>query len=323
SLGMAAYSEYRRHYRGRVDVVLEDMLGGSRVPFFAPVYVREPVITVWHQDHRPIFEHQYPRPLWPLLSLLEKLLLRVHRGCYVLTPSRQSAASFVAKGGAPERVRIYRPGIAPDLLSRGPPPSFGQRVPRIVCLGKIRRYKAAHLAIGVLGQLATSVPDAELSIAGRMGQPEYYSELQRMVVDQGLSSRVHFELEVSEERKVDLLRSSRVLIATAPIEGFGVAVLEAGACGLPVVGTAGVPEDALKEGENGLRVPVGDVDGLARQTRRILTDPTLFAKLSEGGYRMAQGSAWPRSADTLFGILREIFPSAPTNGSRLGAGGSR
>jgi glycosyltransferase involved in cell wall biosynthesis len=310
SLGIAAFSEYRRHYRGKVDVVLEDMLGGSRIPFFAPLYVNEPVITVWHQDHGPIFENQYPRPLWPLLATLEKVLLRTHRDCFVLTPSRQSAASFEAKGGDPARVRIYRPGLSSSLLTGGAPPGFGERKPWILCLGKIRRYKAAHLAIEVLERVAPNVPDAELFIAGRMGQVDYYEELRRLAADRGLSARVHFEVNVTEARKTELLRSCRVLLAPAPIEGFGVAVLEAGACGVPVVGTTGIPEEALTEGVNGLRVPVGDVPALAAQTERVLVDGDLFAALSAGGFRLAKGSSWPHSAETVLGVVRELFPSA-------------
>jgi glycosyltransferase involved in cell wall biosynthesis len=315
SLGASAFLEYRRRYAGKVDVVLEDMLGGSRLPFFAPLYAREPVITVWHQDHGPIFENQYSPLLWPALAALEKILLRAHRDCFVLTPSRQSANSFAAKGGDPSRARIYRPGLAADLLRAGVPPAFEDRKPWILCLGKIRRYKSAHIAVEVLARVLPKVPEAELFIAGRMGQPEYYTELQQLAAERGLGSRVHFEINVSEERKRELLRSCRVLLATAPIEGFGVAVLEAGAYGLPVVATTGVPEDALREGVNGFRVPIGDLPRMSSQTVRVLADPDAFAPLSQGGYRLAQGSSWARSATTLLAVLSELFPPARGSGA--------
>jgi glycosyltransferase involved in cell wall biosynthesis len=306
TLGLAMFVEYWRHYRGRTDVVVADMLGGSRIPFFAPFYVREPVITVWHQDHGPIFRNQYPRPLWPFLGILEKLLLRVHRGCFVLVPSELSKQSFAAKGGDPSLVRVYRPGIARPLLAEGEPPGFALRRPWILCLGKIRRYKSAHHAIEVIPRLGPELQSTELFIAGRMGQPDYYEELAGLARRLGVGERVHFEVNISEERKIALLRTSRVLLSPAPVEGFGVAILEAGACGLPVVGTTGIPTDALQERVNGFRVPFGEIDIMAERTRQILSDPELFSELSRGGYRLAQGSSWARSTEPLLGILREL-----------------
>ena len=78
-LGAAAYLEYWRRFRYSTDVVLEDFLGGSRIPFLAPLYVRQPIVAVWHQDHIPIFRHEYPAVLLPALAGLERGLVWAHR----------------------------------------------------------------------------------------------------------------------------------------------------------------------------------------------------------------------------------------------------
>ena len=315
TLGPSAFWEYWRRYRGKVDVILEEMLGGSRIPFFAPLYAREPVIGAWFQDHGPIFRNQYPRVLWPFLDGLEQALVNVHRQSVVLVPSHRSAASLVRKGGDPARLRVYRPGISGSLLALGPPPSFGERKPWLIYLGKIRRYKRAEDAIHVLARLGRDVPDAELVIAGRMGQVSYYDELRRIAASNGLSGRVRFEVNITDQRKTELLRSARVLLSPAPIEGFGIAIVEAGACGAPVVGTDGIPEEVLVEGVNGFRVPFADIPAMADRARRLLTEPAVFARCSTGAYELAVGSTWANAAQPLLDLLgHRLLRSGPAPG---------
>jgi glycosyltransferase involved in cell wall biosynthesis len=307
-LGAAAYIEYLRRFRGRVDIVLEEFLGGARIPFFASLYVREPLISLWFQDHLPIFRHEFSPLLYPVLAGLDRVLLWTHRGSFFLAPSTKSRADLISKGADPDRVRVYLPGVSEASLESGPPPPASAREPRIVCLGKIRRYKSQHHAILVLKELVGSVPEASLVIAGRVGDPAYLEEMRALSRQHGLAEKVSFELRVTEERKRELLRTSRACLAPAPIEGFGIAIVEAGACGLPVVGTNGVPEDALQEGVNGFRVAFGDIGAMADRTRTLLTDDAAFDGLAVSSHRFASQFTWERASEPLLDLLREIVP---------------
>jgi len=73
-LGPAAWLAYERRFRRQTDLVLTEVIGGARIPFFAPLYVNKPIIAVWHQDHLPIFEQQYGRVYMPAFSALERIL---------------------------------------------------------------------------------------------------------------------------------------------------------------------------------------------------------------------------------------------------------
>ncbi len=306
ALGPAAFFEYRNRYRGRVDVILEEILGGSRIPFFAPLYVREPLVAVWQQDHIPIFRQEYSRLLLPALTGLERGLVWAHRRSFFLVPSEMSRDSLVSKGADPSRVRVFHPGIPDALLRDGPPPPSEARSPRIVCLGKIRRYKCQHHAILVLREVLRTNPRATLEIAGRVGDRDYFDEMRALAQEPDVRDKVAFELNVSEERKRELLRTSRALVAPAPIEGFGIAIVEANACGLPVVGTTGVPEDALREGENGFRVPFADVASMAERAGRLLEDNALFDGLSRRCAAFARAFTWERAAEPLLDLLRQL-----------------
>lgn len=305
-LGPAAFLAYRRWFRGRIDIVLEDILGGSWIPFFAPTYVREPLIGVWYQDHLPLFKNQFPSPMVPALAGLERSLVRAHHRTPVLVPSRAAKDDLVKKGANPERVEVYYPGVPPELLEAGIPPGVRGREPRVLWLGKIRRYKCPHHAILAFSEIAEGLPEATLTIAGRVGDRRYLREFSALIRRLGLEGRVAIELNIGEDRKASLLRSSRAFVAPAPVEGFGIAVAEASACGLPVVGSQGVPGDALQEGVNGFRVPFGDISAIAKGVRLLLTDDSLFDALSRSAHGFARQFTWEAAVQPLLRLVHEV-----------------
>jgi glycosyltransferase involved in cell wall biosynthesis len=96
-------------------------------------------------------------------------------------------------------------------------------------------------------------------------------------------------------------------------EGLPYAAIEALAAGRPVVGfpTAGIPE-VVVDGETGLLVPPGDVDGLAQALIRVLGDDELRERMSVGARKDAQRFTIARHVDSLIAIYRELLttPSA-------------
>ena len=308
TLGLSACSEYLRRFRGKVDVVLEDMLGGARLPFFAPIYVRAPVVSVWFQDHVPLFRLQYPRILLPILTGLERLIVWVHRDALVLVPSSASKISYLSKGGKADRVTIFYPGLPPELLAESGRFKVHERESRVLFLGKLRRYKCPHLAIRAFSLATRDLPEAKMIVAGRPDDERYLAELVRLVRSLGLDEKVSFELGISEERKFALLHTSRVLLSPAPVEGFGIAGLEASACGTPVVGTTGTPTEALREGVNGYRVPFGDEVTMARHTRTLLLDDVVFERLSASAAEFARSFTWSEAGQPLLKILAVLGP---------------
>ena len=288
TLGFTAFVEYQRRFRARIDLVLEDMLGGARLPFAAPLYVREPVVSVWFQDHLPLFQRQFPAVLLPALAGLERLIVFVHRGTSILAPSEASRQSYVRKGGSADRVTVFHPGVPSELLAGERALAARDRQPRVLFLGKLRRYKCPDLAIRAFGLVARDLPQSSMVVAGRPDEERFFEELRELTHSLGLDTRVTFERGISEARKLELLRTSRVLLSPAPVEGFGIAGLEASACGLPVVGTTGTPEEALQEGVNGFRVPFGEVSAMAGRARDLLRDDALFDRVSGTAVRFAQ-----------------------------------
>jgi glycosyltransferase involved in cell wall biosynthesis len=111
---------------------------------------------------------------------------------------------------------------------------------------------------------------------------------------------------VSDEHLVDLYRGASAFVDTSLYEGFGYQVLEAMACGAPVVAsnTTSIPEVV---GDAGLLCPPRDVNAFADALRRVLSDDALAASLRARGLARASEFTWERTARELADALDEAL----------------
>lgn len=101
------------------------------------------------------------------------------------------------------------------------------------------------------------------------------------------------------------MAAADLLLFTSKTEGLGTAVLEAFACGLPVVATSagGIPEMVVHE-ETGLLAKPGDADGLARQVKRILRDHALREKLIGQAIQKVGAFSTQKMSDGVMAVYR-------------------
>ena len=274
------------------DVVVAEGFGGSRIPRLAPLYVRQPMITEWHQIHRQLFAAQYPRLLNGPLNLLERATAWVHRNTRVRAGTEEWKQAFPQIGFKPDNVFLVPVSIRDDWFAA----QNGSHTtePTILWLGKLRRYKCPHHLVEALPAVIRQIPAVRLVIAGRHDDAGYEAELRALVDRLGLSDHVSFRFDLSEADKRLLIRESRLVALTSSVEGFGIVVLEANACGVPVVASSGVPEGAVRDGFNGLRYPFGDTAALGDALVRLLQDTELYGRLSQNALANVQRFRWSR-----------------------------
>lgn len=137
-------------------------------------------------------------------------------------------------------------------------------------------------------------------------------------VTEGMTGRVRYVEKPSDDELVDLMNTSTVFLQTSKHEGFCLPVLEAMACGTPVVCTdANGNTDFCVDGENCL-MPAATPAAVAAAVARVLADDALRERLVEGGRRTAQAYAWPAKLDELDEFFRSLAagaPATPTSGA--------
>jgi len=111
--------------------------------------------------------------------------------------------------------------------------------------------------------------------------PHALRDLRAAVLRQRLDGAVTLTGQVPDAR--ELIELMDVLVSLAPVESFGIALLEAMALGVPVVAApAGGPSELIEDGRSGLLVPAGQPSEVADAVQRILEDPQLREQLSLG-----------------------------------------
>jgi glycosyltransferase involved in cell wall biosynthesis len=217
--------------------------------------------------------------------------------------SQSTAQDLVQRGFQSHQIQVIENGV--DTVHYQPDASQGRFAePTILYLGRLKRYKRVDLIIQAFARLAVAWPQARLIIAGTGSDRP---ELEALVSRLGLSQRVSLPGFVAEPEKLRLLRGAWVHVLTSPKEGWGIANLEAAACGTATVASDSPGlRDSVRSGETGFLVPHGNVAALAERIQVILADPELREALGRGARRFAELFTWERAADRMDRFLTEV-----------------
>ena len=134
--------------------------------------------------------------------------------------------------------------------------------------------KNVHLLFETYARLKERLgPDApNLVLAGRTAPP---ADAWDLAEHRGIADSISFLEDVSLDRLVDLYREAKLFVLSSDEEGLGLVILEAMACGVPVVSTdCGGPGTVVQDGETGRLVPTRDADRLADAAVTLLRHPS-------------------------------------------------
>ncbi|MEM6451308.1 MAG: glycosyltransferase family 1 protein [Cyanobacteria bacterium P01_D01_bin.105] len=185
------------------------------------------------------------------------------------------------------------------------PPSFPpelepmlERMPYFLTLGR----QAPHKNIKAVVEALAQVPNCGLLIAGPT-DPRYTPQLKKLAEAKGVQSRVKFLSYVSYSQLPALLSSALALVFPSLWEGFGLPVLEAMACGTPVITSnlASLPEVA---GDAAYLIDPRSVPNLVEAMRAISTDGIARQHLREAGLQRVQEFSWERTGKATAQVLQ-------------------
>ena len=189
----------------------------------------------------------------------------------------------------PRRIEVIPHGVGAEFE---PPPSGGQAERRdLLLVGEYSKRKGYPEALAVVGALTELGYPPRLRVAGRIA-PWVRPAVEAVVGRSPARDRV--ELLGFVDDLVTEYQQARVLIMSSRYEGFGFPVLEAMACGTPVVAFA---NSSLTEvvGDAGLLVPDGDVSEMTKAVRSLLDDQRRWSEYSARGLERVKQFSWEQS----------------------------
>jgi glycosyltransferase involved in cell wall biosynthesis len=296
---------YRERFRGeRVDLVVEDI---NKVPFFTPLFARAPVLAVVPHLFGATVFREASLPVGAVVWAHEALLPLVYRRTPFLAISESTRDDLVRRGISRDRVDVVRCGLDQEAYAVTTPPE--RRAPVVAFLGRLRKYKGAQHVLRAMPAVLAAVPEARLDV---IGDGPYRAALERLAARLGIAARVRFLGALAHTAKVAALNEAQISTCPSPKEGWGLTVVEANACGAPVVASRspGLVE-SVREGETGLLVPHGDVEALATAVIRLLSDRDERLRLAEGGRRWAATFDW----EACYRESRAVFARAAAGGT--------
>ncbi len=214
------------------------------VAMLAARSARIPYVVTFHSGGHSSAAHA---PITAVQNRINRPLLR--GAAALIAVSRFERSRFARATGLPEsRFQVIQNGGALPPVPRGTTPEPG----RIVTSGRLERYKGHHRVIAALPLVRRAVPEARLTV---LGSGPYEADLRRLAERLGVAHEVEFRhlLPAQRAEMAEVLARSSVMAALSDYEAHPVAVMEAVALGLPVVGadTAGIGdlvEDGLVTG---------------------------------------------------------------------------
>jgi colanic acid/amylovoran biosynthesis glycosyltransferase len=233
---------------------------------------------------------------------------------------------LVALGAPTERVHHIPYGVDCHKFGGSNPAAAP---PVILSVGRFVEKKAPHLTIEAFALAHRADPAARLRMVGDGPLLERCQELAKKLLPGEavtfLGTQPHEAIE-AEMRRARCFVQHSVEAESGDSEGTPVAILEAGASGLPVISTrhAGIPE-VIVEGETGFLVDEKDVAAMAKQMTRLIREPALAAELGLAARRRIETvfTAEQSLAHLWSVILSCITRSKPASDQTAGALGAR
>jgi glycosyltransferase involved in cell wall biosynthesis len=288
------------------DLLVEDI---NKIPFYTPLYAgRVPVVAVVpHLFGRTIYRETNPLAAtyvwageWPLPH--------VYRNTWFEVISDSTRDDLVSRGLRRDRIEVIHCGLDHERFRLADPPPRPEQ-PLVVCWSRLRRYKSTDVAIRAFGLIYEEFPEARMLV---MGQGPDEPRLRQLTARLGLEAQVEFTGHLPWDQLVDILHRAHLFLNPSPKEGWGLTVVEANQCGVPVVASdrPGL-RDSVRDGQTGLLVPYGEPRAMAQAALSLLHDPDLWACFSDAARAWAASFSWQRCiAESL-----ELFDRVASAGS--------
>jgi glycosyltransferase involved in cell wall biosynthesis len=275
--------------------------------FVTPIFTKIPtIVTVYDLS----FVH-YPEkfPTSQRLYLQTQTARSVKQAQRVITISEATRQDLYRHFDVPlEKIEVVFPGVE-SHYKQIPQESLNAfrvendlRKPFILHVGTLQPRKNIPVLLNAFAALKNQ--DVDLVLAG--GKGWQYDQIFSQVKDLGLADQVRFTGYVRDEELPFWYNAAKVLVFPSVYEGFGMPIIEAMACGTPVIAahTSSIPEAG---GEAALYFEPHDVEKLTQQLAEIFENDDLLLKMRQSGFMQARKFSWELAGSETVRIYAEVL----------------
>lgn len=298
---------FKRRFWEQVAPTLVGSYDVLHIPYDTAVALKRGKVVVTIHDVKPLL-FPSPRPRTNLNQWIERLLVpdKRSRVDHVLTDSESSRRDIMTHlGFPPHKISVVHPGV--ELERFRPGETVAQGRPYVLCVAGADPTKNVETLVAAFSRLPKPLRDAyDLVLAGDFRRR---ADLREYVARSGLQDQTIFTGIVSDDRLVELYQQATLFVFPSRYEGFGLPVLEAMACGCPVISSnaSSLPEVT---GEAAILIDPLDATELARAMVQVLSDPTVRRHLRERGLRQAARFSWERAARDTIAVYEQVMALA-------------
>ena len=252
-----------------------DVLEADHIPFIQVLILRlvtlvkrKRFVVTWHEVWGRAYWSEYLGRLGTVAWLIEALAMRVPD--HIIAASPQTAERLRASVGSKPTVSVAPNGIDLEAVSQAHPDSTPTDV---AVVGRLMAHKRIDMLLESVALLRAEGLPVTCRVIG--AGPER-TALHEVADRLGIADAVDFRHDVSEQKDVyGLLKAARVCVFPSAREGFGIAVLEALACGRPVITTSDPDNMARHLVQRSVRGTVCEpsVAALAEAIKAVLAEP--------------------------------------------------
>jgi glycosyltransferase involved in cell wall biosynthesis len=284
--------------RGHFDAVVDCQNG---VPFFSPLFAGRdvPVVQVVHHVHQDQFATRFGVLGASVGRLLEgRVARRVYADRPITAVSPSTRSELRRRLGFKGPILVVPNGTIPVPTS----PRRRASSPTVVVVSRLVPHKRLELLLGQLPRALSEFPELRVEIVGDGPERE---RLQGLVADLTLQSSVTFHGRLSDDARDRLLSSAWLTACTSAAEGWGCAVLEAAAWGVPCLAlrVPGISDSVMEEQTGWLVDDARDLGSALLQALGRVSQEAQSVKLADACQAWARCFSWDRSAELLAGVL--------------------
>lgn len=274
------------------------------LPDIAALLVKDiPMVLTYHSGS--MLKNKWPIDI--LVGLYENVFLyRLFKRADAIVAISQEFAKrkfpqFIGK------MHFIPTGVDLERFKQTPLPTESEIVTFVGRIEHTSSWKGIEQLLQAFALVTHRRPRAILEIVGGGDAVEHYCTRAREI---GISERVVYAGPQVGQALVDAYERSSVVVlsSTSDSEAFSVALVEAMACGRPIIGTniGGTPQ-VIEDGYNGLLVPPKDPAKLAEAIERVLTDRVLAVHLGDNGARKSRDFSWDIQAKQYDDLFQKIL----------------